>query len=51
MNYRNDMVEVMKRRILGVSRELSRCGAEVTRDVREAVGGFADAMKEGRRNE
>ena len=54
MNSRNNMVEIMKRRILGVSQELSQYGAEVARDVREAGGGLVDpvdTMKEGRRNE
>ena len=54
MNSRNNMVEIMKRRILGVSQELSQYGAEVARDVREADGGLddtVDTMKEGRRNE
>lgn len=51
MNYRKDRVEGMKRRILFVSQVLSRYGAEVTRDVLEAVGGLVNAMKEGQRNE
>ena len=44
MNSRNNMVEIMKRRILGVSQELSQYGAVVARDVRDAVGCLVDTV-------